>query len=818
MRNIMKLSSAMRVIGVVLISLVLVLLLYSTATDGSDWLAFSTKLKNVGIQPGLADRFSFNSAYFQALGKARANHGKPSTARAQEVAEIFDSFRKRAETVELAEINAVAAENEEFFASQFDYQNFLALYHQREGGNEQAEIRELVEYLDNLSVPALKSGKVLPNLRPASIQPWLEEKHSQWQAAHGEQSGSFLEYLRTITRLVKQDAAIKNARDFANALAFEDYLSALEETRAEEQGTQAAHFLDEFAAMAQDKVDGKAVSIPEFLKAGFEKTTSRLADSSTKTSYALFTGVVRGYLENNLPFDGSYSMLADSMRQAQAEVDGLLFETWLKDFSQGILKSSDSRRMVPLNALVWQLASRALWFLAAGIFLIAASFLIARLAVASIIKRSVYSAAPDDPDVLLRVKNLSQYFKSGSFVNKAVDNISFHIKKGEVFGLVGESGCGKTTSGRDIINLYDPTGGDVYFRGLRISSTKNGAPIMRYQLGKELDENLKSIDADCRERKNREPERSGEIERECAGKKSALRKQHAEALERVQAHAFESEIEKGKCVMLYREQRKAELTEQYNRDMQGLSGEQAEKRTRRYKAEMKAAARDNVMARIQMIFQDPIASINPRMTVREIIAEGLRIRGIRDKELINNKVHEMLDLVGLVQEHADRYPHEFSGGQRQRIGIARALVLEPDLIIADEPISALDVSIQAQVINLLNDLRRQRGLTILFIAHNLSVVKYFSDRIAVMYYGRIVEMADSDELFLHPLHPYTKSLLSAIPYPDPHYEKQRVRLMYEPVLAHDYSVDKPQLQEISPGHFILCNQAELEQYRKELGL
>ncbi|NLW21230.1 MAG: ATP-binding cassette domain-containing protein [Clostridiales bacterium] len=224
------------------------------------------------------------------------------------------------------------------------------------------------------------------------------------------------------------------------------------------------------------------------------------------------------------------------------------------------------------------------------------------------------------------------------------------------------------------------------------------------------------------------------------------------------------------------------------------------------------------MSKIQMIFQDPIASINPRMTVREIIAEGMIIRGIRDKELINRKVHEVLDMVGLVQEHADRYPHEFSGGQRQRIGIARAIIMEPELIIADEPISALDVSIQAQIINLLNDLRKNLGLTILFIAHNLSVVKYFSDRIAVMYYGRIVEMTTSEELFLHPLHPYTKSLLSAIPYPDPLYEKQRKRIPYEPVLAHDYTVDKPELHEIRPGHFVHANQAELARYRAELGL
>ena len=219
-----------------------------------------------------------------------------------------------------------------------------------------------------------------------------------------------------------------------------------------------------------------------------------------------------------------------------------------------------------------------------------------------------------------------------------------------------------------------------------------------------------------------------------------------------------------------------------------------------------------------MIFQDPIASLDPRMTVYETIAEGLKIRGERDKKIIDEKVFKVLELVGLVREHAGRYPHEFSGGQRQRIGVARAVVMNPEMIIADEPVSALDVSIQAQVINLLNDLRHELGLTILFIAHDLSVVKYFSDRIGVMYYGKMVELATSDELFAHPLHPYTRSLLSAIPLPDPVYEKQRKRIRYDPLAEHDYSVDKPTMREIVPGHFVQCNEAEYQKYRAEMGV
>ena len=350
----------------------------------------------------------------------------------------------------------------------------------------------------------------------------------------------------------------------------------------------------------------------------------------------------------------------------------------------------------------------------------------------------------EEREVLLRVEHLCQYFRLGKFaVNKAVDDVSFDIKKGEVFGLVGESGCGKTTTGRAIIKLYDITSGNVYFKGQRISAGTNSYREAITAARKEL----KSCTDEARK---------AELEKTIADNKAKIK----------DARLCNKNVDR------------------------------------------------KLVNEIQMIFQDPIASLDPRMTVRDIIAEGLIIKGIKDKQYIDNKVFEMLETVGLVREHASRYPHEFSGGQRQRIGVARAVIMEPSLIIADEPISALDVSIRAQIMNLLNDLREKMGLTIMFIAHDLSVVKYFSDRIGVMYYGHMVELADSEELFRHPLHPYTRSLLSAIPQPDPNYERTRKRIVYNPVADHDYRNSTPTFREVCPGHFVLCDDAEFEKYSK----
>ncbi|EHJ56057.1 oligopeptide transport ATP-binding protein OppF [Streptococcus urinalis FB127-CNA-2] len=221
-----------------------------------------------------------------------------------------------------------------------------------------------------------------------------------------------------------------------------------------------------------------------------------------------------------------------------------------------------------------------------------------------------------------------------------------------------------------------------------------------------------------------------------------------------------------------------------------------------------------LIRKIQMIFQDPAASLNERATIDYIISEGLyNFNLYKDENDRKSKIIHMLNEVGLLSEHLSRYPHEFSGGQRQRIGIARALVMEPEFVIADEPISALDVSVRAQVLNLLKKIQKERDLTYLFIAHDLSVVRFISDRIAVIHKGVIVEVAETEDLFNNPIHPYTKSLLSAVPIPDPILEKEKQLIVYHPE-KHDYSVDKPSMVEISPGHFVWANQAEVEKYKQ----
>ncbi len=326
-----------------------------------------------------------------------------------------------------------------------------------------------------------------------------------------------------------------------------------------------------------------------------------------------------------------------------------------------------------------------------------------------------------DGDVLLEVKNLKMYFPVTSGILfqrkvadiKAVDDVSFTIRRGETLGLVGESGCGKTTTGRCILQLYKPTAGDIIFEGQRL---------------KELDGNA-----------------------------------------------------------------------------------------------MRAMRR-----KMQIIFQDPYGSLNPRMTCGDIIGEPLIVHKLTaNKGEYRDRVAELLTTVGLNPYMADRYPHEFSGGQRQRIGIARALAVKPSFIVCDEPVSALDVSIQAQIINLLEELQEQFGLTYLFIAHDLSVVRHISDRVAVMYLGHIVEIADRKELYENPLHPYTKALLSAVPIPDPVVEAKRERIILTgdvpspmnppqgcvfhtrcPIVIDDCKLEMPPLEEVGPGHWVACIRAE----------
>ena len=313
---------------------------------------------------------------------------------------------------------------------------------------------------------------------------------------------------------------------------------------------------------------------------------------------------------------------------------------------------------------------------------------------------------------LVQVKDVCKYFHVGKNADlKAVDHVSFEIYKGETVGLVGESGCGKSTMGRCMIRLYDPTSGEVIYDGKNITK-------------------------------------------------------------------------------------------------------------------LTAAEKREFCQKVQMIFQNPYASLNSRMTVKEIVGEGLREHGMSGKDA-DVKVQELLEIVGLNKDHMSRFPHEFSGGQRQRIGIARALSVDPDFIICDEPISALDVSVQAQVINMLKDLQAERGLTYLFIAHDLSVVKYISDRVIVMYLGTVVETAETEELYGNTLHPYTKALLSAIPEADPDKAKANERILIKgeipsPINPKDccrfaercaYATDRsfsemPKLREVKPGHKVACHLVE----------
>ncbi len=588
---------------------------------------------------------------------------------------------------------------------------------------------------------------------------------------------------------------------------------------------------------------------------------------------------------------------------------------------------------------------------------------------------------------VLEVKNLKKYFYHGTGRGKltipAVDDVSFDVYKREVFGLVGESGCGKTTTGRTIIKLYRPTDGTVDLNGERVTAGYTSNLMRIKEIKRKLKEDILSYDKYKYQKYliNKEAKKKAELtkvkithlKREEHEKlleaRKPIRDYHDEKYNLKNQYHLDSEnvkynyqldrqtlIEKtintakveynellAICNTSFKKQEDGlldsaalskeiiqsrlkslkeryqaeikelketyeplileaektrltkqdikqelinikeirntalkELKEQYHSDLAAVLKPNREKikekvvsikleygkkiqevkdeiaiifakakekiasleveesnveENKEKIAELKRIAKEEIEEErttiryikqtnkskesleasrgMQMIFQDPIASLNPRMTVKEIVGEGLIIQKKYTNEEIDERVGEALELVGLSRDYVTRYPHEFSGGQRQRIGVARALIMNPEFIIADEPISALDVSIRAQVINLLSELKEELGLTILFIAHDLSVVRFFCDRIAVMYYGKIVELASSEELFANPMHPYTISLISAIPQPDPDYEKGRKRIHYDPRM-HNYLIDKPSLREIAPGHLVYANEAEFK--------
>ena len=825
MKAVHRASYILKVAGIVLIILSLVLGLYALINTGAAREALEQGMTRFGADRKLTDTFAFDRHFFTALSRSSENRDQQEEARLAAIDPDFRSWFDRIESTIRTQEKEIRQKAADWLASRDP--DTLGLSEMEEQ-QESRELREIFEYIDGLAaVP--KKGKVA-GLKAASQEPFFQEYYQTFAQEHGEEAGDWFEFMSAVRKMLEESAeqgsAVKDAKAWMNgSFSFEAYQKALDTVRTEEKAESADSFSGMLSAAYDRRAAGETVDFAAFLEDAAGVVTARYPTQNLggESASTLLAMALPDLLKEGSGFDGSYGAVADRLGEL-AKAEELLVASaeqteegaadltakavsilpaarnWEKGYLQQILSEADNRSDIRIVGGFWKAVSLWVWMLLAGIALLILSRLIRFLLSRYLLSKRDTAGIQEDPDVLLRVEHLKQYFRSGPAVTKAVDDVSFFIKKGEVFGLVGESGCGKTTTGRTIINLYDPTEGDVYFDGLKISTTQNGLPVLKADLRQQYAGRIAAA------RKNGKADEVRSLKKELKAK-----------LQEAEDKALSSSVEKSKCVQFYREKRLKELKEAYDRDMEALSGEAAAARTRKYETERKVAAKDNVMTRMQMIFQDPIASINPRMTVREIIAEGLIIRGVKDKEYINQKVYEMLELVGLVREHADRYPHEFSGGQRQRIGIARAIIMQPDLIIADEPISALDVSIQAQVINLLNDLRERMGLTIMFIAHNLSVVKYFSDRIAVMYYGKIVELTTSDELFAHPLHPYTKSLLSAIPYPDPHYEKTRQRIEYVPAKVHDYSVDKPTLREIKPGHYIYCNDKEFNAYLKELG-
>lgn len=535
-------ASVLKTIGLVVMAIAIVMSIYVVANDGAGWSTLSGALRSYQQNASVVTRAWFDKQYFSAMidaastktlgGDVRQNRALTFyTTWVNELAAGQDALSKQ-------KLDAFCAD----FDQNFDVDAYLTLYEQQESGSDSRLLAESFDYLNEVMTPAAPKGKPI-KIATANTEPDVAAFYETFAQEHGEEAGSYLEFVETLTTMVRAsvDAGNKPAsmKKYLNALSFEDYAAALAEQRTMER-VDTEDIRDEFAALVEQKKQGEAIDLEAFVQSKYEALQARYPSENLGTLDVFATTLLERVQSED--FDGSLSSLLKAVQVSVAAAP--TYQTALKSLAETTVKKSDDSNAISLVIALWWLAARWVWLWLVGIVLLVIARVMNAITDKVTLARLEHAGIEEESDVLLRVNHLKQYFRSGDYINKAVDDVSFYIKKGEVFGLVGESGCGKTTTGRTIINLYDPTEGDVYFQGLRISSTQNGLPVLIRSLKNDFEEKQRQMKAALKEKTEKNPAQAAALKAEYDQKIKEMRKELKEKIRQARTNALESSVER----------------------------------------------------------------------------------------------------------------------------------------------------------------------------------------------------------------------------------------------------------------------------------
>lgn len=535
-------ASVLKTIGLVVMAIAIVMSIYVVANDGAGWSTLSGALRSYQQNASVVTRAWFDKQYFSAMidaastktlgGDVRQNRALTFyTTWVNELAAGQDALSKQ-------KLDAFCAD----FDQNFDVDAYLTLYEQQESGSDSRLLAESFDYLNEVMTPAAPKGKPI-KIATANTEPDVAAFYETFAQEHGEEAGSYLEFVETLTTMVRAsvDAGNKPAsmKKYLNALTFEDYAAALAEQRTMER-VDTEDIRDEFAALVEQKKQGEAIDLEAFVQSKYEALQARYPSENLGTLDVFATTLLERMQSED--FDGSLSSLLKAVQVSVAAAP--TYQTALKSLAETTVKKSDDSNAISLVIALWWLAARWVWLWLVGIVLLVIARVMNAITDKVTLARLEHAGIEEESDVLLRVNHLKQYFRSGDYINKAVDDVSFYIKKGEVFGLVGESGCGKTTTGRTIINLYDPTEGDVYFQGLRISSTQNGLPVLIRSLKNDFEEKQRQMKAALKEKTEKNPAQAAALKAEYDQKIKEMRKELKEKIRQARTNALESSVER----------------------------------------------------------------------------------------------------------------------------------------------------------------------------------------------------------------------------------------------------------------------------------